>query len=158
MFTRFKARAGSCSSNMDIYVHKIDNTLVCASDADAERIAHLNRNTVYRCRIAPARNYRHHKKYFSLITLAWEYLNDDQQKFFLHSAECFRKTVEVAAGWYEPVYSMERKSWLQVPKSIAFDKMNQDQFNELYENVKRVLFEMFIKNNQDEFLNQLNEY
>ena len=52
----------------------------------------------------------------------------------------------MAAGWCEPIYSIAQKEWIEVPKSIAFDKMDEDEFQNLYERVKDVLFKCFLKN------------
>ena len=112
-------------------------------DADFDEKKKLKLGEVYNVDIKLSRNYRFHKKYFALINLAWEYQNERTQKHFNNSSEAFRKTVEVSAGHYEVVYSIERKEWLHVPKSIAFEKMDEAQFSDLYENVKRVLFSIF---------------
>jgi hypothetical protein len=112
----------------------------------------LKRGTIVQCTIVEYRNYAFHRKYFSLINLAWEYLTESQRTFFKENVDAFRKTVEVAAGHYEPVYSVARQSWLEVPKSIAFDKLSEADFEQLYEKVKYVIFNMFIPDSvKDEF-------
>ena len=116
----------------------------CATDDDYEKKKTLKRGTVVQCTIQEYRNYKFHRLYFSLINLSWEYLSEQQRAFFKDNVDAFRKTVEVAAGHYEPVYSVARQSWLEVPKSIAFDKLDEASFHELYEKVKSVIFSMFI--------------
>ena len=124
----------------------------CASDEDWEKKKTLKRGTIVECTIKEFRNYQFHKLYFSLINLSWEYLDESQRAFFKESVDAFRKTVEVAAGHYEPVYSVSRKAWLEVPKSIAFDKLDEASFHGLYERVKDVIFRFFIPSvNKDEF-------
>lgn len=132
---------------------------VPCTDEDYEKKKTLKRGTVVECTIKEHRNYKFHKLYFSLINLAWEYLSEQQREFFHDSAEAFRKCVEVAAGHYEPVYNVYRGEWLEVPKSIAFDKLSESDFHELYENVKRVVFTTFIPNvNKDEFEFELKNF
>lgn len=76
--------------------------------------------------------------------------------FFHHSKDAFRKTVVIAAGWYEPVYSIDKKEWTQNYKSIAFDKMDEAEFMDLYDNVKRVLFQTFLRHiDEEEFVKNL---
>ena len=116
----------------------------CATDDDYEKKWTLKRGTVVECTIKEYRNYQFHKLYFSLINLSWEYLTEQQREFFHESVEAFRKTVEVAAGHYEPVYNVTRLEWVEVPKSIAFDKLTEAEFHELYERVKTVIFQTFI--------------
>lgn len=117
---------------------------VPCTDEDYEKKKTLKRGTVVECTIKEHRNYKFHKLYFSLINLAWEYLSEQQMEFFHDSAEAFRKCVEVAAGHFELVYSVVRKEWVETPKSIAFDKLNESDFSKLYERVKDVIFNMFI--------------
>ena len=124
----------------------------CATDDDWEKKKTLKRGTIVQCTIVEYRNYAFHRKYFSLINLAWEYLDESQRTFFKENVDAFRKTVEVCAGHYEPVYSVARQSWLEVPKSIAFDKQSEAEFEQLYEKVKDVIFNMFIPDSvKDEF-------
>ena len=59
--------------------------------------------------------------------------------------ESFRKTVQVAAGHCERVFNLELRTWVEVPKSIAFDKMKGDEFEALYKGVRDVLFKVFLK-------------
>lgn len=121
-------------------------------DEDYDSKKMLKVGNVYEATIKEMRNVAFHRKYFSLINLAWEYLNEQQRTFFNEDVNAFRKTVEVAAGHYEPVYSVARQSWLEVPKSIAFDKLSESDFEQLYEKVKSVIFQTFIPDSvKDEF-------
>ena len=131
----------------------------CASDDDYEKKKTLKRGSVIECTVKEYRNYKFHKLYFSMINLSWEYLTEQQREFFHENVDAFRKTVEVAAGHYEPVYSVSRQTWLEVPKSIAFDKLDEASFHELYERVKSVIFQTFIPNiNKESFEFELRNY
>lgn len=114
-------------------------------DSDYEEKKKLKIGEVYEATIKRPRNLSFHKKYFVLINLAWEYQNERAVEHFHHNIETFRKTIEVAAGWCESIYSIDRKEWVEVPKSISFDKMDADEFAQLYERVKDVLFKYFLK-------------
>lgn len=114
-------------------------------DEDYEEKKKLKIGEVYEATINRPRNLSFHRKYFSLINLAWEYQNERAIEHFHHNIKLFRKTVEVAAGWCEPIYSIDRKEWVEVPKSISFDKMDADEFEQLYERVKDVLFKYFLR-------------
>lgn len=128
----------------------------CATDEDYELKKTLKRGTVVECTIKEYRNYEFHKKYFSLISCAWEYLSEKQQEFFKDSKESFRKTVEISAGFYELVYNRSRNEWIEIPKSVAFDKLNEADFSKLYEKIKDVIYQQFILDvNKDEFEQQL---
>jgi hypothetical protein len=129
------------------------------TDDDYEKKKTLKRGSVIECTVKEYRNYKFHKLYFSMINLSWEYLTEQQREFFHENVDAFRKTVEVAAGHYEPVYSVSRQTWLEVPKSIAFDKLDEASFHELYERVKSVIFQTFIPNiNKESFEFELRNY
>jgi hypothetical protein len=131
----------------------------CASDDDFEKKKTLKRGSVVECVIREFRNYQFHRLYFAMINLSWEYLTEQQREFFHENVDAFRKTVEVAAGHYEPVYSVSRQTWLEVPKSIAFDKFDEASFHDLYERVKTVIFQTFIPNvNKDEYEYELRNF
>lgn len=141
---------------MKINLVVTNDGFICATDQDLEQKKTLKRGTVVQCTIVEHRNYRFHKKYFSLISCAWEYLTEEQQAFFYNNKESFRKSVEVAAGHCEQVFSRTRGEWLDVPKSIAFDKMTESEFSNLYERVRDVLYRLFIPEvNKQEFEKEL---
>lgn len=128
---------------------------VC-DDTDYEVKRKLKIGQVYSCRIKQLRNYGLHRKYFGLINCAWGFVSEPTREFFKQDVELFRKTVEVSAGHCEKVYSMTLRDWVDMPKSIAFDKMTADEFSDLYERVKDVLFSVFLKDVKlSDFLREL---
>ena len=137
--------------------------LVCTSDGfrvaddnDYEQKRKLKKGAVYECTIKEVRNVKFHRLYFALINCAWSFLTESQQEFFRNDSETFRKTVEVCAGHYEPCYSVSRREWIEVPRSIAFDKLDETSFSELYEKIKDVIYQLFIvPERRDEFEQQL---
>ena len=130
--------------------------LVPCDDNDYEEKRKLKLGQIYKATIKLNRNYRLHRKYFALINCAWAYQNERQTAFFKGSVEIFRKTMEMAAGHCERVYSIEHKEWRDIPKSIAFDKMDEAEFRDLYERVKDVLFATALRGiNEEEFLDAL---
>lgn len=123
-----------------------------ADDEDYEKKKKLKRGTVYECVIKEYRNYEFLKKYFALINCSWEYLLESQRTFFKDNIECFREAVQVAAGHCAMCYSVKRQDWIEVPKSISFESMTEDEFSSLYERVKDIIYQMFIPNiNKHEF-------
>ena len=129
-------------------------------DEDLDNKNKLKLGKSYWATIKLARNIDFHRKYFKLISVAWELLGEKTHQFF-KTKDGFRKTVEVTAGWSEPVYSISRNEWVEVPKSIAFDKMSQDEFEELYERVKDVIWELLDERNLitiDNFNNILKDF
>lgn len=107
-------------------------------DEDYDEKKKLQLGKVYRARISVPRNVAHHRKYFSMINCAWDLLTE-KARTAMGSKEAFRKTVQIAAGHCERVYSIARKEFIEVPKSISFDSMGQDEFEELYRSVRDII-------------------
>lgn len=113
-------------------------------DEDYDEKKRLRIGQVYKAKIVVPRNIELHRKYFSMISCAWDLLSEKARTFF-GTKEGFRKTVQVAAGYCERVFNLEMKSWVEIPRSIAFDKMNGDEFEKLYRDVREVLLTVFLK-------------
>ena len=144
---------------MEIYLKNTGSGLFPMTDDDYENKTKLKIGQVYKVTIKQARNYELLKKYFALIKCSWEYLSEQQQAFFNENKESYRKTVEMAAGHFDLIYSIDRKEWIEQPKSISFDKMDEFAFRELYESVRRVLFDLFLRHvSQEEFESNLMDY
>ena len=104
-------------------------------DEDFEEKKKLKIGEVYEATIKRPRNLSFHRKYFGLINLAWEYQNERAVEHFKHNIELFRKTVEMAAGWCEPVYSIDRKEWIEIPNPsllIRWTKTNFKTYTDAY--------------------------
>ncbi|WP_293666522.1 DUF1367 family protein [uncultured Parabacteroides sp.] len=141
---------------MDIFLLNTSSGLKPCYDEDYEEKKKLKIGQTYKAKITLARNYELHKKYFALIHCAWAYQNEKTVEHFKHNVDCFRKTVEIAAGYCDTVYNIRLKDWVDIPKSIAFDKMDEFEFRDLYDNVKRVLFTVFLRNiSEEEFTKNL---
>lgn len=141
---------------MILYCTNTTRGLIPNYDDDFDQKKKLKIGQVYKVKVTKARNYEFHKKYFALINCAWEYQNEGVARFFNQNIEAFRKTVEIAAGHYEKIYSLGRGEWIEQPKSIAFEKMDEIEFQQLYDKVKDVLFSTFLKKiSEEEFMQNL---
>lgn len=129
---------------MKLLLKNTGSGLIPMYDSDYQEKLKLKIGEVYEVTIKKARNYELHKKYFSLINCAWDYQNEARQLHFKNTVELFRKYVEVASGHCELFYSPKLKEWVEVPKSISFDKVDEFEFRELYEKVRHTLFTIFL--------------
>lgn len=126
------------------------------TDIDYELKCKLKIGKVYQAEIKLLRNYEFLRKYFALLNCSWQYQNEKVQEHFHNSVESFRKTVQVAAGYCDTYYSISRKEWVEESKSISFEKMEEEEFQDLYNKVKDVLFLYFLKNvSEEEFIKNL---
>jgi len=130
--------------DMDIVLIKTTSGMKPAYDEDYEKYSKLKTGEAYKTKVVKMRNYEFHKKYFALINCAWEFQNEARQKFFKEKVDKFRKAIEMSAGHCDTEYSINRHEWVDVPKSIAFDKMDGFEFDDLYQRVKDVLFMTFL--------------
>lgn len=139
---------------MKINVLNTVQGLVPLTDDDYDEKKKLKLGRKYTVSVKEARNYDFHKKYFALINLTWEYLNEEQEKFFNNSKEVFRKSLEVTAGHCERIFSFKEKNWVDIPKSVAFDKMDEFEFRDLYDSVKNVIFSSILRGISEEEFNK----
>lgn len=129
---------------MELLLIKTANGLKPAFDEDFEKYVKLKNGQAYKAKFITYRNLDFHRKYFSLLNAAWSLQKEATVNHF-KTFESFRKTVQVAAGASEVYYSITRKEWIEESKSISFEKMEEHEFQELYERVKDVLYKYFLK-------------
>jgi len=107
------------------------------------------------------RNYQFHKKYFALLTIAfdnWEPGEIDSkygkpEKNF----DRFRKDLTILAGFYENTVRLDGSVRIE-PMSISFGKMDAETFADLYSKTIDVLIKHVYKQNMDaEELNEIVE-
>lgn len=139
---------------------KVQNTihgLIPLYDEDYDEKRKLKLGATYEISVKLTRNLQFHRKYFKLLRLAWEFQNElITTQYFKDDFTKFRKTVEIAAGICDTIYSIERQEFIDIPKSVSFDNMDEDEFQEVYERVKMVLYTVFLKKiSVEEFEKQL---
>lgn len=88
------------------------------------------------------RNYRFLKKYFALLTLAFDHWapGEVSSKYGVpeKNFDRFRADVTILAGYYETTIRLDGSTRIE-PKSISFAKMGEDEFSALYSNTIDVL-------------------
>jgi len=76
-----------------------------------------------------SRNYENHKRFFKFIEVAF-----DNQDFY-DNPEHLRKALQMAAGHYEVLVIQNKEgevSTQYIPKSIEFEKLDEEEFQELF--------------------------
>ena len=109
--------------------------------SDAEELKKLKQNTQYRFEVKQPRNPRFHRYFMALMQLG--YANQEQYNNFDH----YRKVMIMKAGFYETIETSKGTIWL--PISISFDKMDESEFNEVFEKVLVVIAEQLETAPQD---------
>lgn len=113
--------------------------LVPMYDEDYDLKKRLKIGQTYVADVKVARNVGFHRKYWALLNAAWSLLPERTSNGF-RSLEGFRSYVIVAAGFYELYFNPRLKEFVEVPKSISFEKMDEVEFGELYDRSKDVIW------------------
>ena len=124
---------------MKLLVINTPRGLVPLGDDDYEAKRKLKIGQTYTAEIKVARNVDFHRKYFAMISYAWEYLNEQETATF-KDKDNFRKYLEIAAGHCDVFFHPRLQEFVEIPKSISFGSMDNTAFSELYERVKDVIF------------------
>jgi len=120
--------------------------LVPESDVDYDNKTKLRIGETYSVEIKLIRNPEFHRLYFQMLRTAWEFLPESIRDVRFHGNQnAFRKCIEIAAGYYEEFYSLSMRQWIQGPKSIAFERLDETEFHELYNGVRSVLDKILTK-------------
>lgn len=95
------------------------------------------------------RNNKFHRKFFSMLKVAFDNHEWPEIETQWGNARCsfemFRNFVTVKAGYYTPELTPEGKVKV-VPKSISFNKMDEDEFKKLYSDVLDVILKEYLTN------------
>lgn len=126
---------------MKINVILRNGVFVPCYEEDYEKAKKLQKGIMLTCTIRLQRNARLNRKYHLLIKRAWDCLNEQQTAFF-GTITAFRKSLEVTAGYYEPVYSVHDKEWQKANKSTSFSEMKEEEFEQLYSDVLDVIYKL----------------
>ena len=124
---------------MKLLVINTPRGLVPLGDDDYEQKRKLKLGETYSVEIKVVRNVDFHRKYFALIAYAWEFLDEQETERF-KDKENFRKYIEIAAGHCDVIFHPRLQEFVEIPKSIAFAKMDNTAFSDLYGRVKDVIF------------------
>ena len=124
---------------MKLLVINTPRGLVPLGDDDYEQKRKLKLGETYSVEVKVVRNVDFHRKYFALIAYAWEFLNEQETERF-KTKENFRKYIEIAAGHCDVIFHPRLQEFVEIPKSIAFAKMDNTAFSDLYGRVKDVIF------------------
>ena len=142
---------------MKLYLRKInDITYIRDSGEDSIKVGE-----VVSCEIKRPRNYKFHKKFFSLLNYAFSIWSPDVIKFdgeveVGKNFDHFRDDIIILAGYYEAVIGVDGEAKLKA-KSISFGKMGEDEFACLYSKTIDVILKHILVNYTREDLDRVFE-
>ena len=128
--------------------------LVPADQKSCDFVNKLINNDVITSNFVKPRNYLFHKKWFALVKFAfdhWQPANLENSKWAdvipEKNFDRFREDITILCGAFVSTIRIEAKS-------ISFAKMNEEQFQKLFESTKMVILKHILKNYN---LNELND-
>ena len=132
--------------------------LVPFGDDDYEEKKKLKVGQTYSMEVKVVRNVDFHRKYFAMISYAWEYLNEVEVERF-KTKDNFRKYIEITAGHCDVIFHPRLQEFVEIPKSISFSSMDNAAFSDLYGRVKNVIFSIIgTRVSEEEFEHLLMDY
>jgi hypothetical protein len=134
---------------MKIALIKSFNGLKAAYNSDLENLKKLKEGVIYEVNIKKPRNLMFHRKFFALINLVFE----NQEVF--DNSEDLRYYLIMKAGFYKKVKTPDGEMF--IPKSLKFDKMDNVEFEEVYNGVIKVIEKELLITKQD-ILENIQEY
>lgn len=111
-----------------IYCRNTHFGFIPVYDSDMDEKKKLKLDEVYSLDYKPERNYQFHKKFMALCKLGCENSKKVTMPF-----DSYRKYATIKAG-YANVYKTPKGYFVEA-QSIAFDKMDEQQFQEVYNRV-----------------------
>lgn len=113
--------------------------LIPLYDDDYEAKRRLKVGEVYETDVKLKRNYELLQKAHSLVNAAWSLMNESQQAAW-RSKEGFRAYLTVTAGYYDVYFNPRIQDFVETPKSWSFDRMEENEFQDLYERLKDAVY------------------
>jgi len=130
----------------------LDKKIVPLETSDQEELSKLKRGTIYQFEVKKKRNTQFHRKFFSLLNLAYQNQNDKDE---INNFEDFRAYVTIKAGFHKRIVT--EKGELFLPKSINFSSMDEIEFSELYNKVFDFIL-LFLNTEKEELEQAIIDY
>lgn len=146
---------------MEMYALRHGCELLPCYDDDAEKLKSIRDGQPVLVTIAEARSIRFHRKYFALVSTAWECLDERWRIRFRENLDNFRRTLTLLAGFTDQVYRPKSGEWVEAPRSISFERMSEAEFRLLYDATLNVLLGQFLpeeSGRRDAFLDELSHF
>lgn len=134
---------------MKIYCKVTQQGLLPLYGSDYDEHKRLKEGDEVLVEIKRARNVKFHKKYFALLRLTLDNLSDQViEQYRLYAPEDLNKLVKYFLG-YADLVSVGELHYLQ-ERSIAFDKMDESEFETFYKRAVQLIRDTFLQSVTDE--------
>lgn len=142
---------------MKIYLKVLSSGLVPMYDSDYDEKKKLKIGSTVLADIKQPRNYEHHKKFFALLRLVVDNMPDSLQEKYPNT-DVLLTEIKYQLGYFSTHITLSGRE-TYIPKSISFESMSQDEFNEFYNKAIDVVLKWFMpSNNRAELLEAIENY
>ena len=121
-----------------LFMHRVLDRLAPSDRISAELLTEFSPEARLRCAITQPRNLKHHNKFFALLHVVFPH-----QSAYL-SRDDLRDELTIAAGHFHMVKDLRTGQMKAVADSIAFDKMDQKDFEPFYDAVVQIILTKII--------------
>ena len=144
---------------MKLFVFKSGSKLVPATSEDKDKVSKMPKGEPFEIQWKRQRNPKFHRKFMGLIQFAWDNKPESMDNNYQKSKnfdDNFRKDIIKKAGYFTCHINFKGVKEYNA-KSISFDNMNQDEFEELYSACIDVIIK-YMKIPDDIFKSELMEF
>lgn len=129
--------------------------LIPADDLEEERLTKFKTGEIYPVELRLSRNNAFHGKMFAFFNFCFQYWRSD--KVFANEyvqRDDFRKELTKQAGFYDEVWNLKGELKI-VAKSLAFEKMEQEEFEACYNAIIQAAMNSIFDSNDNDIYNRL---
>lgn len=123
---------------VEIRVRRVLNRLVPVDKLAEDDMMQLDADTTYDCKVWKKRNSDHHRKYFALVNAIFPHQSAWPTTKALHDQ------LKMAVGFSYEARDMATGEIRTYPDSIAFDRIDQQEFEQVYERIVEVILTRII--------------
>ncbi len=118
---------------LEIRVRRVLNRLVPVDKLAEDDMMELDADTVYDAKVWKKRNSNHHRKYFALVNAIFPHQSAWPTTKALHDQ------LKMAVGFSYEAKDMATGEIRVYPDSIAFDRLDQAEFSQVYDRIVDVI-------------------
>ena len=123
-----------------VLMEKIEDSLVPTDEESIVAIRQIPEHSIVKIQVSVPRNIKKHRLFFAMLKLVFE--NQPEPRQF-PTQDKLLDALKIATGHVREVRDLLGNTHI-VPDSIAFGRMDEIAFSQLFESFKQVIFERII--------------
>lgn len=120
-------------------------SLVPATPMDASELQRFDCEATYTCEFTKMRNYEYHKRYFAMLQVLLDIIDDDVRRMKgITTVENLLLQLKLSLGHCDMLWLDEYQQVVMTPRSISFASMDEYEFREFYKRTLDVAIERYL--------------